>query len=138
MNFKHKYKKYKQKYNYLVKSGSYNDIILIIHKWWKAVAEKDFMTLQQLMSPSLQVVTINKRHTSIKEFLKYIKHYNISCNYKLRDFIITSDGLNTIVTYLVDNEKETSNNNKIVNNALHSVVINNNKKIILWNNFSYI
>ena len=27
MSFKHKYKKYKQKYNYLVKSGSYNDII---------------------------------------------------------------------------------------------------------------
>ena len=30
------------------------------------------MTLKQLMSQLLQVVTINKRHTSIKEFLKYI------------------------------------------------------------------
>lgn len=136
MNYQEKYFKYKLKYQNLKKGGVNDDVIInLIKKWWEAVRLKNVSLLKELMSPAIQIININSRY-NYQNFLDMIKKYHISDNYKLYDFNITRDGEITIVSYLVNNEIETTTKNKVVNRALHSVVLNNNK-IISWNNFSH-
>ena len=126
----HKNKFQKEKYNdeYYYK---------LIEKWWLAVINKDLKSIDNLMSPSLQIVNVSNRISGRKNILKHIKDYKIIAGFQLHSFKLTKDSENTIVSYLVDHLLDTDTNYEQENSVLHSVVFNCKTEIISWNNFSY-
>ena len=65
-----------------------------------------------------------------EEIIKGIDNYTLKSGYRLYDFKFTNDVNNVIVSYLADNEIESTTGSKVNNGAIHTVVFNRDNKII--------